>query len=393
MKRTLFFLALYTFTYSGLFAQAEIDSVLASITRNNKQLKVKQQYNAAAGQGYLTGITLSDPFVEYDYLGGSPASNGDVQEFKVTQAFDFPTAYGRKRKLAELQTELLQTEYTSQRQDILAEARRMYLDIVWYNRQLQWLLQRKTETTSHLQAFQKRLDRGEGNILEVNKARIQLIAVERKYNALQTELNVTKMQLTELNGGIPLETSGWNYPVVPAVPEFASLEKEYELNDPHRMLLEQEKLLAQQQLQVSKALWFPRMELGYRYEDTPGQSFSGIHTGISIPLWENRNTVKREEQFQLVAGLQLESHLNEHYYELNRKYEQFIQLREVVASYEEVFGNNEIMRLLSKAFSAGQLSASEYYQEVVFYDDAYEAYLKAERDLHVVLTELYKYRL
>lgn len=393
MKRTLFFITVYTLMSPALFGQTEIDSVLASISRNNKQLKVAQQYHAAAGQDYLTGITLSDPFVEYDYLGGSPASDGDVQEFKVTQAFDFPTAYGKKRKLADLQTGLLQTEYISQRQEILAEARKLYLDVVWYNRQLQWLMQRKTETAVHLQSFQKSMERGEGTILEVNKARIQLIAVERAYSALQTELHVAKMQLTELNGGIPLETSGWEYPDIPVVPEFAVLEKEYEQNDPHRIILEQEKLLAQQQLEISKALWLPRMEIGYRYEDTPGQSFSGIHTGISIPLWENRNTVKREEQVQLVAGLQLESHLNEHYYELNRKYEQYLQLKQVLSEYELVFKDGEISRLLSKAFAAGQLSASEYYQEVVFYDDAYEAYLKAERDLHVVLTELYKYRL
>ena len=48
---------------------------------------------------------------------------------------------------------------------------------------------------------------------------------------------------------------------------------------------------------------FPKMELGYHYQEFIGQKFNGLHTGISIPLWQNKNTVKQKKAQFLFADL------------------------------------------------------------------------------------------
>jgi outer membrane protein, heavy metal efflux system len=393
MKVTAIASALLMAITAPLMAQSDLDSLLVSVNANNKQLKAARQYSVTAGRDYATGITLPDPFVEYDYLSGGPETAGPLQELKVTQSFDFPTVYGKRKQLAELQGELSLSGYDVQRQDILSEARELYLKAVYQRRNLQWLEKRKQETEVNLNAFERRLNADEGNILDVNKARLQLIAIGQKHSKAVTELEVTLLKLKELNGGVAPSINEWVYPETNALPEFETFEKEYEERDPHRIRLEKERQVAAKQQELSKSLWWPRMEVGYRYEDTPGQSFNGIHTGITIPLWQHRNTVKKDEQMLLYTGLELESHLSEHYHQLKANYEEYLQLSKALEEYNKVFAGGSVTQLLSKALAAGQIDASEYFQETSFYDSAYIDYLESELRLHLVMNELFKYKL
>jgi len=50
--------------------------------------------------------------------------------------------------------------------------------------------------------------------------------------------------------------------------------------------------IMKKQIAVQRSLSLPRMETGYHAQGILGQSYKGIHAGITVPLWENKNKVK-----------------------------------------------------------------------------------------------------
>ena len=114
--------------YAG-FSQNPIDRILQEISKNNPAIKSNAAYWSAQKAHYGTGLTPYDPQIEYDYLFGSPAGAGNQKDFSVTQRLDFPTAYGRRKKLSVQQSS--QADYQQQvfRQDILLEAKLIALEL------------------------------------------------------------------------------------------------------------------------------------------------------------------------------------------------------------------------------------------------------------------------
>ena len=172
-------------------SQSNLDEILSEVTKNNKAIIANQQYWKARRLGFKTGLTPYNPSVEYEYLNGSPAGAGTQKDFSVIQAFDFPTAYFNKNELSEEQ--ITQTNYQSAafRQDILLKAKLYFLELVYLNKQNQVLSGRLLSVEGLYNSYQRRLEEGEANILDVTKAKIQFVN-------LQNELRRIKMRLNKL---------------------------------------------------------------------------------------------------------------------------------------------------------------------------------------------------
>lgn len=80
-----------------LQAQNRLDSILTSIAIHNKTIITNTKYWEAKTLAYQTGLSPSDPKVDYDYLIGTPANAGNQTDFAINQAFDFPSVYRKKK--------------------------------------------------------------------------------------------------------------------------------------------------------------------------------------------------------------------------------------------------------------------------------------------------------
>ncbi len=377
----------------GVTAQSGIDSVLASVSRNNKKILAADKYRETQIFNSRTANSPTNPFVEYDYLNGSPASAGKQHELLVIQAFDFPTAYGKKKSLSKENSKNANLHYAAIRQDILLEAKLVCIDLV-YRKKLQGELQRrKLSAEKILQAFQMRMDKGEGGILDVNKAKLQLVGIHKENLENETQIGNLESKLLALNGGAALQFTDTGYSNPSEITTFEKLETDYELNDPIRKILLQEHVIAQKQLELSKAMRFPKLELGYRYQDFPGQQFNGIHTGISIPLWENRNQIKMRKSKLAYTDLEVQDHGIEHYYEIKRSYDYWKTQETLLKDYEDIFPDQKNIELLEIALKFGEISVIEYFLESMYFYTSYNNYLLIEREYHKTAAELVKYKL
>ena len=392
MRNTIMLLLLLVFAMKAT-AQSNIDNVLAAIKTNNKSIIAEVQYWEAEKLQYKTGLNPDNPVVEYDYLKGSPANAGNQTDLTISQSFDFPTVYTKRNQLAK--GKIAQTEHklNAARQDILLEAKMTCIELVYLNKLRNQLIERKSVLEVLLRGFQLKLEKGEGNILDVNKAKLQLIEIKKEYQENASLINQRNLKLTELNGGNLISLLDTVYPVLPLIPPFEQLESEYESNDPLRKDLEQEKSNARKQIEVSKALAFPKLELGFHYQGIIGQNYNGVHTGLTLPLWENKNIVRQRKAAELFADYTLQAHVNEHYFHIKHIYEKYSNLKIILNEYETSLPDLRDYKLLNKALTAGQFSAIEYFMEASFFFTAIDNYLETEKEYYLTVAELYKYQL
>jgi len=231
------------------------------------------------------------------------------------------------------------------------------------------------------------------NILERNKARLNLLHVRKELEANKTERSVLLARLKGFNGGKPVDFSESEFTAT-ALP--ADFDAWYSENEERNVLLKQSSMeieIQKQQVKLTKALNLPKFSTGYMSESVVGESFKGITLGMSIPLWENKNTVKlanaRQKVAEEMAGdIQLKT-----YNRLKTYYDKAVSLRATLNGYKEVMQTVNSSDLLKKALDAGELSLIEYMVELSLYYEATDKILSTENELHAALSGLYYFNL
>jgi len=373
--------------------QSSLEKTLAEISKNNKTILANVQYWEVKKLEYKTGLTPYNPKVDYDYLSGSPAGAGNQTDFVITQAFDFPTSYAKKKKLSNEQIKQAEFQLNASRQDVLLEAKLICIELIYFNKFQSEVLKRKQNTEKWLSDFQAKLAKGDGNMLDVNKAKLQLIEINGSFQENKSMIIQLNQKLTELNGGNLIVFADSGYPQLPLMTSFETLESEIETNDPVKKYLEQQNVIGRSRLDVSKAMTLPKLDVGYHYQAILGQSYNGVHVGFTLPLWENRNKVKAEQANTVFNELNLSVHKNEHYYDTQQKYIKQSNLSITVTEYSNLFNSSNNVDLLNKSLALGQISTIQYFMEMSYYYEALKNYLVSEKEYHKTIAELYKYQL
>lgn len=63
---------------------------------------------------------------------------------------------------------------------------------------------------------------------------------------------------------------------------------------------------AQREIKVNRALTLPKFDIGYRRNGGSEGKMNGFRIGMSIPLWENKNTVKQAKAQAEYSALNVE---------------------------------------------------------------------------------------
>ena len=374
-------------------SQNSIDLVLANVAKNNKSILANQQYWDAKKLLYKTGLNPSNPKFEYEYLAGSGATGGDQVDYYVVQSFDFPTAYIKKNQVANRQIAQSNFQRAAFRQDILLKAKEYCVQLIYLNKRQLELTKRVESSSQVMKSYQAKLDQGEGNLLDLNKAKLQLLSLENELRLNQSNINQFNQKLTEMNGGTEIIFNEVLYPLFPTIPDFKTLQSTIEANDPNLKSIHQQNEIDKKKLELSRAMALPKIEGGYRSQEFAGQKIQGIHLGVTIPLWENKNKVKHQKAHLGFNDLKVEEHHNEHHNEIQQLYEKYTSLNTTIQEYEKLIGTVNNAILLTKAMELGEISAIQYYMELNYFYDSYDSYLQLQRDYYQVIAELYKYEL
>lgn len=376
-----------------LFAQSGINDVLKSIESNNKALQAGQRLNESQKLEARTGNYLPNPTVELNQLWADRSVGGNSNELAVVQSFDFPTVYFNKNKLAKLKSETSDLQYAATRQQILLKAQQICQEIIYLRKQNR-LLDNRLKNAERLEAlYNQRLASGDANQLELNKIQLEKInannASRRNQAALRTQLE----QLQALNGGLPIQFRDEDFSNTSVLPEFSQLETAYMEADPTLKSLLGESVSAQQEVKVSRSLTLPKFDIGYRRNGGSEEKLNGFRVGMSIPLWENKNTVKRARAQAEYTALNVEDNTQMLKATLRELYLQAQSLQTSKDEYARTLSSQRNEELLNKALEAGQISMIDYFVEITILYDSIQNYLEVEKEYHNMTSQLLQYLL
>lgn len=374
----------------SISAQNTIDSVINEIERNNTTLSALRQKAEANKLGNKTGIYMQNPEVEFNYLWGD-AITGNRTDFSIKQAFDFPIAYKYKNQISNIKNEQVDLEYLKQHKELLLESRLICYDLI-YNNALQVELSKRLSYSQKIAtSYKAKLDAGETNILEYNKAQLNLLNLSKELELLNVGKEALQGELTRFNGGTPVMLADSAFQVIEIPVDFERWYVQAEQSNPLLNWLKKEIELSQKQVSLNKSMSLPKLQAGYMSESVVGQDFNGVTVGLSIPLWENKNAVKYAKANSLARENFANDNKVQLYNHLKVLHAKAIGLKKNVSDYKEnlkLYNNSE---LVAKALDKGEISLIEYMLELSIYYESVNNLLQSELEMNKTVAELNKY--
>lgn len=387
MNRILIILtSLLAITYS--YAQKSIESILQEIESNNTTLIALQKEIEAQKLGNKTGIYLPNPEVEFGYLWGNPVEIGNENSFAISQSMDFPTSYGYRKNISNLENQNLDLFYNSERINILLEAKKVLINLAYFNALSVDYEDRVRIAEEISVSYQKMFEKGEIGALEKNQVYMDLINCINEKEKIDIERNSLQNQLIALNGGKEILYEVTKIPHYPLPLNFDEWYTETASLSPALKYLNQQIEISKQQVKLNRALALPKLTAGYADERILGEKLQGITIGITIPLWENKNSIKQSKADVVSYKLSLEDNKLKYFNRLQNLYEKSVSLYKNATKYRQALDSYNSQSLLIKALEAGEITLLNYLYQLEAYYDSSNNLLEFERDYALAVAEL-----
>jgi len=377
--------------YSSLFSQNVIDNVLIEIEKNNTTLSALKLRVDADKVGNKTGIYIQNPEFEFNYLWGNPSLVGNRLDINLKQTFDYPTAYKFRNQISSIKNIQVEFEYQKQLKELLLESRLICYDLVYINALKSELSKRLVHAQNIASSTEAKLNAGETNILDYNKAQLNLFNLNSEMEMLEIDREALLGELTRLNGGklIDFVESEYQETTIPA--DFEQWYMQAEQNSPLLNWLKKEIEINEQQLHLDKAMNLPKIQAGYMLEKVVGQEFQGVTLGLSIPLWENKNKYKYTVANKLALEKSIMDNKIQLFNHLKNLHTKATGLQDNSSNYKiklQTFDNTE---LLKKALDKGEITLIDYILELSIYYESVNNLLILDRDMNKTIAELNQY--
>ena len=389
MKFNLFIAA---FLFSGAVQAQSIDEILRSIEQNSPELKSQQQVTHAAQMEVQTLNNLEDPSVEYSPFFAKGVEGVASSELAVKQGFDFPTLYAARKKQGKLQQEVLNRRNEMNRREVLLRAKTLCLDLIRLNQEQELLEQRKKNAEELLALFNERLEKGDANILEVNKIKMERMNVQTEVAQNAAAHRNALQQLLAMNGNLPLEFACSSYPVLTPVTSYSALYDEVMTTDATLLEADATARAADKELSVNRQNWLPKLEVAYRRNTSLGEKSNGFLVGGSIPLFSKRKRTQIARAQAISAQLQRDDVRLKTEANIQSQFNEIQQLNEAMQAYDIPL-MHQTLDLLKQAVTAGQLSIIDYYVEAEGVYRNLQAYMEIENQYQKLMATVYKNRL
>ncbi|KJF42298.1 TolC family protein [Draconibacterium sediminis] len=390
--KQLIFIIISILTFSQFAsAQNSIETLLTEIENNNTTLSTLRKMVDAEKMGNKTGIQLQNPEVEFHYLWGDPSAIGNRTDISVQQSFDFPSAYAYRNQIADMKNEQAELEYKKQKMDIFLQVRLICAELTYQNA-LRAEYQKRQENASQIaKSVETKLNAGEANILDQNKAKVTLLNTEAELRHIEIQRQTLLQQLATLNGGNEVSFEETTFQTVPIDNDFEQWATQAAVNNPVLAWLEQEIAISDKNTQLQKAQSLPKLNAGYMSEKVVGEHFQGVSVGVSIPLFENKNTVKYA-QLKNEAAQQRETDAKLRFYnEMKTLHTKAIAIQQNITQFREQLSLQNDLELLRKALDKSSISLTEYLFELTVYYDSLEKLLDMEKELSITGAQLLIY--
>ncbi|MBC9797092.1 CusA/CzcA family heavy metal efflux RND transporter [Sinomicrobium weinanense] len=287
------------FMSSNLWAQEPVEVSLSEsieiAMKNNKRVKAAQYNERSRELLSRSGYDIPKTLIDIDY--GQFNSKLNDTRFGISQTFNFPTVYTRRKKALteDYMVAKIQTEHTGY--ETKARVRTLFYELVW--------LQRKKELLQYADSIYRLMEEksdlrfsiGETNILEKSASQSARQFYTNQLNMVSRDIEMTRNTFNAV-----LQDSVMYVPVADHIKiDFSPLAEQRNTEDLPRVKLSRHKAeAARWRWKTERARMLPDITIGYNnlsitgwqtnasgqevYYDT-GHRFNYINAGLSIPLF------------------------------------------------------------------------------------------------------------
>lgn len=372
------------------WAQNSAEVVLASVEKNNPELQALRKRTESEKYGFKAERMVEAPEVGFDYLWGSPADIGTRKDISVTQSIDIATISGTKGKIAKSESELSDMQFNVRRQEILLQAKLLYINIIYCNA-VGAELERRLERSEKVESVYRDMQvRGETDMIEVNKAHLAYLAQRNALARNKMEAEGFRLELQRLNGGEPLEINDLSYvrrDMLPA--DFDTWYKEAADRSPEIRAARQNVKVNEAVARGIKMSSCPTITAGYMAELVKGSNFRGLTLGLSIPLWSARSKTRQANLSCEASRLEVKDVEASEYSALRSLYEKASGLKDLSDELAlSLAVSDEAMSMTEKKFNEGEISLMDSIMELSLYYSVVDESLAASKDYDLALAEL-----
>lgn len=371
-------------------AQNSAEVVLASVEKNNPELLALRKRTESEKYGFKAERMVEGPEVGFDYLWGSPADLGTRKDISVTQSIDIATISGTKGKIAKSESELSDMQFNVRRQEILLQAKLLYINIIYCNA-VGAELERRLERSEKVESVYRDMQvRGETDMIEVNKAHLAYLAQRNALARNKMEAEGFRLELQRLNGGEPLEINDLSYVRTDMLPaDFDTWYKEVADRSPEIRAARQNVKVNEAVARGIKMSSCPTITAGYMAELVKGSNFRGLTLGLSIPLWSARSKTRQANLSCEASRLEVKDVEASEYSALRSLYEKASGLKDLSDELAlSLAVSDEAMSMTEKKFNEGEISLMDSIMELSLYYSVVDESLAASRDYDLALAEL-----
>lgn len=371
-------------------AQNSAEVVLASVEKNNPELQALRKRTESEKYGFKAERMVEAPEVGFDYLWGSPADIGTRKDISVTQSIDIATISGTKGKIAKSESELSDMQFNVRRQEILLQAKLLYINIIYCNA-VGAELERRLERSEKVESVYRDMQvRGETDMIEVNKAHLAYLAQRNALARNKMEAEGFRLELQRLNGSEPLEINDLSYvrrDMLPA--DFDTWYKEVADRSPEIRAARQNVKVNEAVARGIKMSSCPTITAGYMAELVKGSNFRGLTLGLSIPLWSARSKTRQANLSCEASRLEVKDVEASEYSALRSLYEKASGLKDLSDELAlSLAVSDEAMSMTEKKFNEGEISLMDSIMELSLYYSVVDESLAASKDYDLALAEL-----
>lgn len=355
-----------------------VRGIVSTIVDNNLSLKEQYASNEAEELEMRAENIIGPTSIEYSPFFRSGVTGLASSELIVKQEFDFPTQYSARSKSINLKRRVMEAELDQQCRLLRIEATQCCIDWIALKKERDVLQQRVNATDTILDLYSRRYDAHSATLLELNKIRLSKQDLEREI--LENEINASEIeaQLTLLNAGKALNLEGLDYEEDLNSINLPPTVADYVANSPAIKAAEAAVDSSVKEVGIASASWLPTISVGYRRNTEVSEASNGFLIGLDFPIFSAGKRKKAARAKKLASEMELAASINTMETEAETTMSRLQLIKNTIDSYDMNLINQTI-GLYSQSLELGQITLTEYYQEI---DQLYDRLLTRNRLEH-----------
>lgn len=377
----------------SLTASAQDNATLTQVINNNHYLKSQRNQIEAQKSENSLDLSLEDVEVSASVLSGNHQQE-PLLGFGISQTLNWDIITGQRRKTANLQSEQLEHQYRQDVAYVWMEARKRIVGIIHCNRTIDHLKHHLEDAERFVRKYGEIFRQDSTQILDYDKACHYRASLQSEMNEIQCERKILMDELALLNGGQPLEVLTLDYDETAVSSNFEEWYNEVQSRLPTLSVAKSQVAIARQQYRTTRVAQIPALTIGYLGEKDfafSGGPAHGATLGLSIPVWNSARSVRNARKQQQAAISALEQAQLDTRQEYMNLHTQAMSLRQRSNAMLKYLRDNDNEELMTRTLESGKLSFFQFLTQIIANDDFRDSALEAERDYHLLMTQLLAY--